>query len=264
MKRIVFLSMILMFSLLCGCSKPILPVRPAGFQDVENIATIDYIFTGPGYEYNYSFDLERGVFYFCYQFENLEDSPEYELEQSEIDAIRTAVERVEKWPGEYKNKPLISLGMGTWSGQACKIDIRYFDGTNCVFDGRVEGPDEENFEWPDGFEDLRSTFDGIVQNRLYGSFTFDKTYSYDGKYYAITDCHDHYVTITVYSSNDVLVSSFGVLEREFCGICWENDSYYLWVQKHSYGAVCYSVTNKEWTRNDSAVIPEYITGRYVY
>lgn len=263
MKKIASLSMVLTFLFLCACSRLSEPAGPVGFQNVGNIATVDYIYAVYGKEYNYSFDLDSGVFYFCYKYENMEDSPEYELEQSEIDAIKAAIAPAEKWPAEYKNRPVF-IGMGTIIEAGYNIDIKYTDGTNCVLVGSSTGADEESFIFPEGFEELRSTLDGIVEKRLYGSFTLDKTYSYDGKYYAIVSSgygSQGEVNITVRSSDDVKIDSF-TDSRGYYGICWENDSYNIWVQSSS-GATCYSMKNNEWTRNDDASLPDYITGRYV-
>jgi len=265
MKRIAVLSMILIFSLLCACSRPIEPAGPVGFQNVGKITTVEYIYAVYGKEYNYSFDLERGVFRFSYEYESLGDSPEYELEQSEIDAIRAAITPAEKWPAEYKKEPVF-IGMGTVTGATYKIDIKYTDGTVCVLDGRITGADEESLILPEGFEELRSTFDGIVEKRLYGSFTLDKTYSYDGKYYALVDLGytSDLASITVYTSDDVKIASFETVRKYFYGICWENDSYNIWVQNSERpGAICYSKKNNEWTKNNDARLPDYITGRYV-
>ena len=72
MKKIASLSMVLTFLFLCACSRLSEPAGPVGFQNVGNIATVDYIYAVYGKEYNYSFDLDSGVFYFCYKYENME------------------------------------------------------------------------------------------------------------------------------------------------------------------------------------------------
>jgi hypothetical protein len=59
MRRIIVsISIILIITILCGCS------GPAGFQDVQNIVSVDYQFEGYQSFNHYSFDLENGVFLF--------------------------------------------------------------------------------------------------------------------------------------------------------------------------------------------------------
>ena len=85
--------------------------------------------------------------------------------------------------------------------------------------------------WPEGFEELKSTLDEIVQARVYGSFTVDKTYSYDGAYYALITEEDKLIVITIYSSDEDEVYSFKPCGKKgFWGICWDNDNYDLWIQ----------------------------------
>ena len=137
--------------MLVGCSEP------SGFQDVENITSIDYYFDNGNNRYNYSFDLEKGVFYFCFDFEKLEDSPEYKLEKSENEAIRETLGPAGKWIGDYRY-----TSAGRNYPQSYNIVINFADGTNCVF----KGTSANGKKWPKGFEELKSTLDGIVQKRV--------------------------------------------------------------------------------------------------
>ena len=156
--------------------------------------------------------------------------------------------------------------MGTIIEAGYNIDIKYTDGTNCVLVGSATGADEESFIFPEGFEELRLTLDGIVGKRLYGSFTLDKTYSYDGKYYAIVSSGygQGVVNITVRSSDDVKIASFETVTKYFYGICWENDSYRLWVQTDTSRFICYSMKESrwDWQIEEGARKPDYIKGRY--
>ena len=96
---------------------------------------------------------------------------------------------------------------------------------------------------------------------MYGSFTVDKTYSYDGAYYALITEEDKLIVITIYSSDEDDVYSFKPCGKKgFWGICWDNDNYDLWIQLEDVGAICYSMTDEIWTLNDDAKRPEYITG----
>ena len=156
-KTNILLSLILIFSLLCGCT------RPLAMQDVKNIVSVDYSH-GKGGSYNYySFDIERGVFRARADIARtdnnpLDDSPEYELKQTEIEAIRDSIEPVGKWPSNYKHS---SLGKNL--PHYYSLTIKYADGTQRVF----TGTSANGTEWPEGFEELKRTFDGITFGRLY-------------------------------------------------------------------------------------------------
>lgn len=98
----------------------------------------------------------------------------------------------------------------------------------------------------------------------YGSFTVEKTYSHDRKYYA--ECktsNTGMVTVWIYNEDDITVSSFRPCRKsDFWGICWENNSYNLWVQSGDVGYLCYSFNGEEWVHNIDAVKPDYIIGRH--
>ena len=152
MKKIcILIPLILIVSVLCGCSKPLV------MQDVENIVSVDFYFS-EGNEYNYSFDLEKGVFRTSADKKPLDDSPEYELNQSEIDAIRNSIEPVRKWPYDYHYARLFARYLPRYY----KLTINYADGTQLVFNGSSDGT-----KWPEGFEELKETFDSIALERLY-------------------------------------------------------------------------------------------------
>ena len=145
-KAIVFLSVILVISILCGCS------GPTGFQDVKNISSVVY-FYDDGDTYNYSFDLEKGVF-----SADCLEATEYELDRSEIDAIRKSIEPVSKWNDDFKFS-YITPHYSYY--HTYKIVIKYVDGTSCV----LNGTSENGGKWPEGFVELKATLDGIVQAR---------------------------------------------------------------------------------------------------
>ncbi|MDD6658312.1 MAG: hypothetical protein PUE95_13640 [Lachnospiraceae bacterium] len=109
-----------------------------------------------------------------------------------------------------------------------------------------------------------------TQTEEWGSFTKDKTYSYDEKYYAIQDVKEdsesgiEYVYVTVYDGEkDEEISSFAA-ERasDFWGICWESDTYNIWIQSSDTGLACYQYENGKWTRNDAAEKPADIISKY--
>lgn len=105
---------------------------------------------------------------------------------------------------------------------------------------------------------------------LWGSFTADKTYSYDEKYYAIQEVEysesegANKIIVCIYETEtDQLVSSFyPARARDFWGICWENDSYNIWTQSGDIGVYCYKYEEMQWERDESAQRPDYIISKY--
>lgn len=104
----------------------------------------------------------------------------------------------------------------------------------------------------------------------WGSFTADKTYSYDEKYYAVQEVeYDdnigvNYIKVCIYETEtDELVSFFyPARARDFWGICWENDTYNIWTQSGDIGVYCYKYEEMQWERDESAQRPEYIISKY--
>ena len=101
----------------------------------------------------------------------------------------------------------------------------------------------------------------------WGSFTSEKAFSYDNKYYAVqktTEKEDTaYVNIEIYTSDNVLVDSFQPARAsDFWGICWEKDTYNIWIQSGDIGILCYCYDSKEWTVDAAAVRPDYIISKY--
>ena len=97
----------------------------------------------------------------------------------------------------------------------------------------------------------------------YGSFTVNKSSSYDGKYYALISEDEQMIVITLYSSDDNEVFSFAPCRKsDFWGICWENDSYNLWIQSGDIGIKCYGMADEVWSFDDDALRPDYIISKY--
>lgn len=146
---ICFISLILVFSMLCGCGNS----GQASFQDVENIVSVEFYYDN-GRQYNYSFDLENGIL----TSDTLDESGEYELEQEEIDVIRAAIVPAGKWTGDFR------LGSGGLNyPERFNMTITYADGTSCFF----KGESANGSRWPEGFTEMKSTFDDIVRARRY-------------------------------------------------------------------------------------------------
>lgn len=100
----------------------------------------------------------------------------------------------------------------------------------------------------------------------WGSFTPEKTYSYDGKFYAVQDVNSSdIIVVSVYSSDDELVYSFEPARAwDFWGICWERDTYNIWIQSADIGVYCYVYKDGKWVIDYSAIRPDYIVSKYDY
>ncbi len=102
-----------------------------------------------------------------------------------------------------------------------------------------------------------------------GSFTSEKTYSYDGKYYAKQKAEDiglafRYINVSIYETEtDTPVFNFYPARAwDFWGICWENDTYNIWIQSADIGIYCYKYENEQWKIDYSAIQPDYIISKY--
>lgn len=101
-----------------------------------------------------------------------------------------------------------------------------------------------------------------------GSFTTDKTYSCDLRFYALQTVEQvesyHEIVVTVYeTASDDPVFTFKPDRASDCwGICWERDSYDIWVQSGDTGTSCWEYLDGEWKRGNGRVCPEYIVSRW--
>ena len=97
-----------------------------------------------------------------------------------------------------------------------------------------------------------------------GSFTFKKTYSYDEKFYAVQDVDDQdSIVVSVYTSDGEFVNSFRPARAwDFWGICWENDTYNIWIQSGDIGVYCYTYDDGEWHIDYEVQRPDYILSKY--
>jgi len=102
------------------------------------------------------------------------------------------------------------------------------------------------------------------RNSDYGSFTPDRAESFDGKYYALQTVVDRMIEVTVYTTegNRKIFSFQPARSMDFWGICWENDSYNIWIQSADIGIYCYEFEDEVWTVNADAVCPSYIVSRW--
>lgn len=100
---------------------------------------------------------------------------------------------------------------------------------------------------------------------FWGSYTADKTYNHDNKYYALQTVEDNMIVVTVYDSetNKKIDSFSPARSMDFWGICWEKDSYNIWTQSADIGDYCFEYKNGKWVRHDEYMTPpDYIISRY--
>lgn len=103
----------------------------------------------------------------------------------------------------------------------------------------------------------------------WGSFTADKTYSYDEKYYAsqsvVEGAEARMIRVAVcLTDTDEVVAEFEPARaRDFWGVCWEKDTYNIWAQSGDIGTLCYAYQDDEtWVLDERAERPSYIISKY--
>ncbi len=107
----------------------------------------------------------------------------------------------------------------------------------------------------------------------WGSFTPDTTYSYDNRYYATQRVENeevekgeyiHFVYVDIYATeNDEIVYTFlAARAMDFWGICWETDSYNIWIQSGDVGVFCYEYKNGVWAENWDLKQPDDIRSKW--
>ena len=102
----------------------------------------------------------------------------------------------------------------------------------------------------------------------WGSFSPNKTQSYDNKYYAVQNNEEsddgNFVVVNIYATKDdeFIFSFVPARAMDFWGICWENDTYNIWIQSADIGTICYKYKDNEWVPDDEAIKPDYIKSKY--
>lgn len=101
-------------------------------------------------------------------------------------------------------------------------------------------------------------------NQFWGSYTSEKTYSYDHKNYAVQTVVNQMISVTVYNTetNEAINSFTPARAADFWGICWEKDTYNIWTQSADLGTYCFEYQNGNWIRNEELTTPDYIISRY--
>lgn len=111
--------------------------------------------------------------------------------------------------------------------------------------------------------------DTSINEEKWGSFTPDKTYSYDNAYYALQTVENpddfvREVKVSIYSTDtdEPVADFYAARASDFWGICWESDSYNIWTQSGDTGLACYAYQDGEWVLDREAVRPDDIISKY--
>lgn len=100
--------------------------------------------------------------------------------------------------------------------------------------------------------------DGELESDYYVLPKLYESDSYDGKYSVSLSSGQEEAIITVMSGNDeVFVFSAGEYST-FWGICWDKNSYDLWLQYKGGDLVCYHMADETWEVDKRAEKPDYI------
>lgn len=112
---------------------------------------------------------------------------------------------------------------------------------------------------------LKDVREDAEQDHLkkYGSFTVDTSYSYDKEYSAeITEVGEALKIHIKDKDHNEICTLKPCRVSDFWGVCWDKDSYDLWIQSADIGVVCYSPENGKWVLNSGAVRPDHIISKY--
>lgn len=115
---------------------------------------------------------------------------------------------------------------------------------------------------------LSACSNGESNTNDWGSFTADKTYSYDEKYYACQSVVEGEeakmvkVTICRADTDEVVAEFEPARASDFWGVCWEEDTYNIWAQSGDIGTLCYAYQDETWALNEKAARPAYIISKY--
>lgn len=111
---------------------------------------------------------------------------------------------------------------------------------------------------------LASCKSSDINDTFWGSFTPDKTYSFDHELYAVQTVDNQMIVVTVYNSEsgERIDGFLPARAEDFWGICWEKDSYNIWTQSADLGISCFEFQNGEWIENENLSTPDYIISKY--
>ena len=99
------------------------------------------------------------------------------------------------------------------------------------------------------------------------SFALVDTYSFDNEFCAKQSIEINegieYVRVEIWDKNGKIEDSFLTERaRDFWGICWEKDTYNLWIQSGDVGIYCMEYVDGKWKTNRNKERPDYIKSKY--
>ena len=110
------------------------------------------------------------------------------------------------------------------------------------------------------------------EREKYGSFSPDETTSFDGKYRAVQTltrpegASMDLIQVTVYDAESGAEADSFLAGRawDFWGVCWEKDSYNLWLQSGDVGSYCMIYGDSVWREDEDRemAMPEGIIDRF--
>lgn len=95
----------------------------------------------------------------------------------------------------------------------------------------------------------------VTEEQL-AKFTANTSATFDSKYFAIvgvnTNENGSTAVINIFSAEGSSVYSFDTVSVDcFLGICWEKDTYNIWVLTSDNGPMCYTHENGEWALDET-------------
>ena len=71
-----------------------------------------------------------------------------------------------------------------------------------------------------------------------------------------------YIKVSIYETKTQVDYFYPTRAWDFWGICWENDTYNIWIQSADIGIYCYKYEDDQWQKDASAERLEYIVSKY--
>lgn len=70
------------------------------------------------------------------------------------------------------------------------------------------------------------------------------------------------VDIYLHHNNKPVATFYPARASDFWGVCWQEDTYSLWIQSGDTGIFCYEKTDDGWQVNENAIRPDTIVSKW--
>lgn len=217
-------------------------------------------------------DIDKDMFVDLYNEEAQYDpnAEKYHLDRQDLKL--NSEKDHEKWKEMLNSEINIRMIFddGLRSVSVYELDSQLYFFVVCM--GGRSDPDEEGYYYMEMSDDLADYWEPVIDEireeaeedhlKRYGSFTIDFTSSYDEKYtvHIIRAGDNRTVQIQAPDIKDTtMIGSFA--KKDFYGVCWDKDSYDIWVQLKKEGIICYRFDDGEWEEDPEAEVPDYIIPR---